>query len=529
MSGSNMPFRRVEMNRPNRSVFTLDNIKLMDCDMGLIYPVFGRKMVPGDKFKLGAEIICRANPMIAPIMHEINIFIHYFFIPLRIMWPKPQIPETAPKEEGSWEDFFTGGVDGLLEPVKPKWIPSSPAFRTTGTLWDYCEMPVDVDPVGSYPDPWLKRGYNFVWNEYYRDQNYMDEVDLDDESLKRRCWEKDYFTTALPWQQRGIAPALPVTGFTSAEFLGIINSPNPSNPSGGSAFWSEGITTRGDPELNNYWGGAQSINAARVREWFNNNRVDLSNATTFDVSDLRLAFQTQKFLERNARAGSRYIEQLRAHYGVSPRDDRLQRPEYVGGMRTPVIVSEVLQTSSSDTTSPQGNLAGHGMSVDRQFVGSYYAQEFGVMLGLMSIMPRSVYQQGIDREWLGETRYDELLPEFVNLSEQPVFNAELFATSNATENQGVFGFNGRFDEYRVGRNKVVGKMRSGVQDSLSFWHLARHFANRPALNREFLECNPRKDFLAVPSESAFIVTVGNRCRAVRPLPVYGTPGLVDHN
>lgn len=525
------PFQHVEMFRPRRSVFNLSEFKVMDADMGILYPVYGRKMVPGDHFNLGHEVVMRMNPSIVPLMHEVNIFLHTFFCPLRPMWPKPVYQTGQPQEQGSWEDFMTGGPDGLLEPQKPKWIPASPVHRTTGSKWDYFGFPVDVDPVGAYPDVWLKRGYNWIWNEYYRDQTYMDPVDLDYEPLLRRCWEKDYFTTALPWQQRGIAPALPITGITNASFLGSIEA-NQSTavPSNSGSLFRSTDGASGNVTLANYAPTvAQNPTIAGIRNWFNNNQVDLSNASTFDINDLRLAFQTQKFLERNARSGARYTEFLRAHWGVSPRDDRLQRPEYVGGARMPLVISEVLQTSSSDTTSPQGNLAGHGMALDRGRLGSYYAQEFGVIIILMSIMPRPVYQQGIDREWLGETRYDELLPEFVSLSEQPVYNAEIYATGTEAQNKGVFGFNPRFDEYRVGRNRVVGLMRSGVQGSLAFWHLGRHFASAPALNAEFLQCTPRKDWLAVPSQPAFIVTCGIRNRAVRPLPVVGTPGLIDHH
>lgn len=518
------PSHHVEMFRPNRSVFDLSYSMLFDCDMGQLVPVLGKKMVPGDHFKIANEIVIRMNPSVAPLLHEVNCFVHCFFVPLRLLWPKPQIPETAPKEDGSWEDYWTGGKDGTLEPIMPRWIPANwQATTQTGSLWDYFGFPVNVNPVGAYPDRWLLRSYNFIWNEYYRDQNYMDEVDLDNEDLKYRCWEKDYFTTALPWQQRGQAPALPVSGYT--EFLGYIASNTIANASNDSTVFR---TTNSNPDfrgLYHFNGSQPQSSVESIRAWFNNNRI---NATTFDVSDLRLAFQTQKFLERNARSGARYVEQLRAHFGVSPRDDRMQRPEYIGGTRSPIIFSEVLQTSSSDNTSPQGNLAGHGMTVDRQFVGSYYAQEYGVVMALMSIMPRPVYQQGIDREWLCETRYDELLPEFVALSEQPVYNAELYVNDQESENRGVFGFNGRYDEYRVARNRVCGKLRSGVTDSLSFWHVARYFAQRPALNSDFLKCQPRKDWLAVPSEPAWVVNYGNRIRAVRPLPVVGTPGLIDH-
>ncbi|QCS36892.1 major capsid protein [Tortoise microvirus 21] len=517
------PFQHVEMFRPNRSVFNRSRSKLFDCDMGQLIPVFIEKVVPGDKYKIGNEIIVRVQPMIAPILHEVNVFVHTFFVPLRLLWPKPQIPETAPQEDGSWEDYWTGGKDGMLELVKPKWIPQNWLLETAEhSLWDYCDMPVNVTDGGVYPDAWPRRAYNFIWNEYYRDQNYMDEVDFDDSSLKYRCWEKDYFTTALPWQQRGQAPALPVEGYT--EFLGkFLGVPNSSTTPAIQASWTKFGT--GPVTMENYSGTGSPVTSADLKSWFDNNQIQ---GYTFDVNDLRLAFQTQKFLERNARAGARYVEQLRAHFGVSPRDDRMQRPEYIGGTRSPLIVSEVLQTSSTDATSPQGNLAGHGMTVDRQFMASYYVQEYGIIMSLMSIMPRPVYQQGIDRVWLGDTRYDELLPEFVALGEQPIYGAELYYNNVKSENESVFGFQGRYDEYRVSRNTVCGIMRSQAQGSLAFWHLARDFSNRPQLNSDFLLCKPRKDWLAVPDESAFIVNYGSNVRAVRPLPVVGTPGLIDH-
>lgn len=537
------PFRHVERPRLNRSVFDLSHSKLFDCDLGQLIPVLNKRVLPGDHFKIGNEIIIRANPLVAPILHEINVYVHYFFVPLRLLWPKPS-PDGVLPEPGSWEDFFTGGPDGTLEPTKPKWVPSSPAQRAVHTLWDYFGFPVDVDPVGAYPDPWYLRAYNFIFNEYYRDQNYMQEVDFDDWQLKRRCWEKDYFTSALPWPQRGIAPSMPIDfqfAPTSAIFNGVFGDTNgifPVGLSDTSPVKFGGVvrgtsTDRGSISYLSEYSVPQfsyvpTINdtGQRFKQFLENNNVPLQDkitATTFDINDLRLAFRTQEFLERAARGGGRYTERLQSHYGVSPRDDRLQRPEYIGGTRSPVIVSEVLQTSSTVAGSPQGNLAGHGMSVSKKFAASYYVKEFGVILGIMSMMPRPVYQQGMERELLGETRYDEFLPEFVHLGEQPVLGAEVFVSNNANENQSVFGFNGRFDEYRVARNVVCGQMRNNVQDSLGFWHIARYFANRPQLNSDFLRCEPRKDYLAVPSEPGWIVHFGNTIRAVRPLPVIGIP------
>ena len=219
--------------------------------------------------------------------------------------------------------------------------------------------------------------------------------------------EKD-FTSSLPWQQRGTAPALPISGTTSAKWLNAHFSPLTGA--------TDNVMKISNSPTTSVIFGQNAVGQDNLYRVFNENTVDLSSASTFNVADLRLAFQIQKWMERNARAGARYTESLRAHFGVSPRDDRLQRPEYIGGSKTPVIVSEVLQTSSTDATSPQGNMAGHGISVASTFCGKYRATEHGIIMGIMSIMPRTMYQQGFDRSWLRRSRYDFYFPEFANLS-----------------------------------------------------------------------------------------------------------------
>ena len=232
-------------------------------------------------------------------------------------------------------------------------------------------------------------------------------------------------------------------------------------------------------------------------------------------------------MERNARAGVRYTEFLRAHFGVSPRDERLQRPEYIGGSKAPCIISEVLQTSSTDATTPQGNLAGHGITVSDAYCGKYHAQEFGLIIGIMSIMPRSAYSQGIDKQWLRKTKYDFYFPEFANLSEQAILNAEICATGTLSHNQDIFGYQGRYDEMRTKNSQIV----SGMRTTFDYWHLGRQFntGSPPVLNEAFIKCVPRKDIFAVPSEPGLIVNFANIIKAFRPLPYMAVPGLIDHN
>lgn len=498
---SNQVFQNVRNLHPGRSMFDLSYEKKFTADMGQLIPVMCDEVLPGDYFKISNQSVIRFQPLVAPVLHEIYQYVHYFFVPYRLLWD-------------DWEEFITGGTDGDYNDPPPEW---SPVDTASGSLWDFFGFPTGVVPTGALPLDFPRRAYNLVYNEYYRDETLQDEILLTSEVIKNRNWEKDYFTSALTDQQRGVAPALPITGTTSAHWTDqvIINNAAPGSLT---------VATGGaDPRIviNSAQGAENALNA------LNNNTVDLSVAATFDISDLRLAFQIQKFMERNQRSGVRYTEFLKAHYGISPRDDRMQRPEYIGGSKSPVIISEVLQTSSSDVTSPQGNLAGHGISVNAQFAGQYKALEFGLIIGIFSVMPRPAYQQGIDRQWLRKTRYDFPFPEFVNLSEQAITKAEICATGNSAHNTDIFGYQGRFDECRTKQSQICSQMR----DTFDYWHCGRIFdpLNPPALNSDFITCIPRKDIFAVPSEPGLLVSFGNSITAFRPLPLQAEPGLIDHN
>lgn len=491
-------FKRTGSVNPGRSVFDLSYTKKLTCDMGQLIPIMCDEVVPGDIFKIGAEIVIRFQPLVAPILHEINCFIHYFFVPYRLLW-------------SLWESFITGGQTGEDASVLPRWTPPATA---TNKLWDYLGFPTDSpqpDCEGALPMAFPRSAYNFIYNHFYRDENFITEVALDNEEILLRAWEKDYFTSALPFQQRGTSPALPIAGITNAEFDDVIIAQG---------------TTQRNIVLNEGLNTIQALSGVQqeLKDALSNNEVDLSQATSFNISDLRLAFSIQRWMERNARCGVRYVEFLGAHFGVNPRDDRLQRPEYIGGIKTPIVISEVLQTSSTDATSPQGNLAGHGITVDREYAGTYRATEFGLIMGIMSVMPKPAYQQGINRQWLRETRYDFYFPEFANLSEQAIIGAEIKATGETSENTSIFGYAGRYDEMRVKQNQVV----SGMRSLFDYWHLGRYFADPVLLNQSFLECVPRKDIFAVQDEHGLIVNVGNIIKAIRPIPVMSNPGLIDH-
>jgi len=498
-------FNKVVPARVGRSVFDLSYEKKFTGDMGFCYPSMCDEVVPGDFFKVGVDVVVRFLPLVAPVLHEINCYIHYFFVPYRLLWD-------------DWEDFITGGIDGNNESVLPRWNPGS---TSEGSLWDYFGFPVNVTPTGALPLAFPQRAYWMIYNEYYRDENVDAELDItvDRTFLFRRRWEKDYFTSALPWQQRGTAPALPISGTTSAVYpAGIaVNG-------AGSITQLGGLNTTIAGDATGLVGnGSGDINLHVAMAALNNNVVDLESASTFDIADLRLAIQIQRWMERNARCGARYTEFLRAHFGVAPTDERLDRPEYIGGTKLPVIVSEVRQTSATGAT-PQANLAGTAMAAASEYVAKYHVQEYGLIMGILSVVPRSLYQQGIDRQWLRRSRYDFYHPEFANLSEQAIERAEIYANGVEADNRAIFGYAGRYDELRTKRSMVCGALRS----TLDYWHISRQFSAAPELNSVFVECNPRKDFLAAPYEPTMVISVGNRIIASRPLPAVANPGYMDH-
>lgn len=496
-------YSKVRGVKVGRSLFPLDYSKKFSADMGWLYPVQCDEVVPGDVWNMSNEIVVRFQPMVAPILHEVNVYCHTFFVPYRLLW-------------SDWEDFITGGEDGRFPASIPTYTSNSDDV-VVGSLWDNFGFPM-VAGIQVNAFPFL--AYNFIWNEYYRDQNLMEELPVNVGTaqsptrfvMKRRCWEKDYFSSALPWQQRGIAPALPISGITSAVF--------------------DSIPIDGHQTNLQYSNVANKI-IENGKASLDKNVVDLSNASTFDVSDLRLAFQVQKWLERNARGGARYTEVLRSHFAVAPRDDRLQRPEFLGGTRSPVLVSEVLQSSETNTT-PQGTLAGHALVADGNHLCKYHVKEYGLIMTILSVRPKLGYNgQGVDRQWLRTNKYDYFWPEFQNLSEQAVYEAEIYATpdntahifSGETVEADFFGFQGRYNEMRSKNNMTCGELRG----ELSYWHLNRIFDSAPTLSGQFMTCEPSKRIFAVQNRAGMIINYGSRIRALRPMVAMPEPGLIDHN
>lgn len=530
-------FSKVGTLAPQRSVFDLSHDRKFDCDMGELVPILVEDCIPGDVFDLTNEVVVRFHqPLFAPLLHEVNVFVHYFFVPYRILWNDGKLwyghKLASTTETGSWERYLSGDEQGSVTYTVPRLNINT--FNAGSRLIDFL---YGIDPTGLTIDAGVQRPISFpyvayfrIWNEYYRNQTFQNEKNDSSGALLRRNWHRDYFTAALPWQQRGTAPALPITGFSSAvwDASDFSSAAFGQNYHGHQLVFDSGAASavaKVNEQIgfdNFAAGNAQS--AANARAFMNANQVDLSTGTTVDIAQFRLAFQLQKWLERNARAGVRYTEMLKSRFGVAPRDERLDRPEYIGGSKQPIIFSEVLKTSSDGTT-PQGNLAGHGISVNRQHCARYRVQEFGVIMGLMSVMPKTAYQQGINRCWLRDSKYEHYWPEFAHLSEQPIWGQEIYMASSAEgNNRTVFGYIGRYDEYRYRGSSVHGSLRS----ELDYWHLGRQFSSRPALNSDFLECNPRKDIYPAPTKPGMLVNFGNIVRAARPMPIIADPGLIDH-
>ena len=505
-----------------RNLFDLSHENKLTGEMGYCIPVMCEEVVPGDKFRVSTDSLVRLAPMLAPVMQNINVYMHYFFVPNRLIWD-------------DWEDFITGGKDGNDNSVAPT---ISITNARTSTLADYLGVPTGVTnalSVSALPF----RAYARVWNDWYRSEDLQDELvistasGLDETtstSLQRRGWQRDYFTSALPFRQRGSAVSLPLG--STAPIIGA-----ETTPLGGSTLDQNmvgkkvsmyrssentygGLSYAYDSETPQAQGTLKSIGLA----------ADLSDATAATINDIRRAFQVQRWLELNATAGCRYVESILAHFGVRSSDARLQRSEYLGGGRAPVMISEVLQHSADDgQPTPLGTMAGHGVSALKTFQFKKFFEEHGFVIGILSVMPRSSYYQGLSKMWTRNSRYDYYWPVFSHLGEDAVYNREIYAQGTDSDT-GVFGYQPRYQEYRKRYGSIHGDFRTAGMD---FWHLARKFNSLPALNSQFIACSPDNRIFAVPGTQEqpvdhLWIQLYNSVKALRPIPKYGTPGLIDH-
>jgi len=474
-------------------------------DAGKLIPILVDEALPGDTFKLNMTAFARLATPINPIMDNMYMDTHFFSVPMRLLWDNWQ------KFNG--EQIDPGDSIDYLIPTST----SPTGGYAEGSMSDYFGIPTKV--AGLEHSAMWHRAYNLVWNEWFRDENLQDSLTVSrgdgpdpdtDYTLQRRGKRHDYFTSALPWPQKGAAVQLPLG--TSAPVVSEDWNTYPS---------STAPVPLGTP-------GFQPTSQGTGYNWGTELYADLSDATAATINELRQAFQVQRLLERDARGGTRYIELIKSHFGVSSPDARLQRPEYLGGGSTAVNITPVTQQSASDATTPQGNLAAFGTANLHNHGFSKSFTEHCIIIGMVSVRADLTYQQGLNRMFSRSTRYDFYWPALSHLGEQSILNKEIFADGSATDDS-VFGYQERYAEYRYKPSTITSLFRSNATASLDAWHLSQDFASLPALNPSFIEDNPPIDrIVAVPSEPDFIFDSHMSLRCVRPMPVYSVPGLIDH-
>lgn len=603
-------FNTIPVAAPKRTPFNLSHRNLLTCEMGTLYPFLCEPVLPGETWKVSTEQIIRFSPLKAPIMTELDVYVHFYFVPTRIIWSQ-------------WEDFITGSHNGrkLDEdelPLYPRFVfaahqiskwakgndgsssdPTTPwLFSDDHTsplanrsLADYLDFQTykTGEAQGNFVTDYAVdalpfRAYQKIFFDYYMDENLYDpdgrftdilesEIERDGDlavgaphiptegtptyseiiynmmTKRRRAWRKDYFTSALPWAQKGDDVLIPGSGGSVSGTLQRNFSPVSSD----NKFLNDFVSVRdagiGNVQALSASASGESLSPHAVRLDapvggdvttnfglnVDNFSVDLSSVGEGTIRELWRAFAAQRFLQRRAIGGTRYIEQNLSMFGARSSDGRLQRSEYLGGMKQPVVVSQILQTSQTtegENGSPLGMPAGNAVSVGGKPGFKRTFEEYGYVIGIMSIMPRSDYMQGIPRKYQKTDPYDFYWPQFAKIGEQEIKNSELFFDASPTsngqpkDNDGVFGYAPRYSEYKFIPNRIHGDFK----DTLSFWHLGRAFSEIPKLNKDFIDCRPSSRIFAVDDTDSDLALVSNhlwvemalKVKALRPMPMHGT-------
>lgn len=508
-------FSQVPQAKIQRSTFDRSHGYKTTFDAGNLVPFFLDEVLPGDTFNCKVSAFARLATPIYPIMDNMFMDTHFFFVPTRLVWDNFKKFMGEQTNPGDSIDY-TVPVTGM-----------SGVHAAAGGILDYMGLPTGVS---IQPNILPIRAYWLIYDEWFRDQNLQNSAGVakDDtgtvitnstdytwNGIAKRGKRHDYFTSCLPWPQKGDSIDLPLGDKAPIAMDTLVNS----NVSVYSTAYSEYRSLDTDMSLLNL--------SATAGTEVNNIYADLSTATAATINQLRQAFQIQKLLERDARGGTRYIEIIRSHFGVTSPDARVQRPEYLGGGSSAINITPIAQTSET-TTTPQGNLAAMGTAsfTDHGFTKSF--TEHGYVIGIVSVRADLTYQQGVNRMWSRSTRYDFFWPSLAHIGEQAVLNKEIYANGTATDDQ-VFGYQERYAEYRYKPSQITGQLRSSHATSLDAWHLSQDFAGVPILNATFIEENPPIDrCIAVPSEPHFIFDSYISLRCARPIPLYSVPGLIDH-
>lgn len=538
-SSSQHRFSRVPRVNVGRSMFRRNHTVKTSFDADYLVPIYVDEVLPGDTFQLRLSSVARVNTPAVPFMDNLYMDFFFFYCPNRILW-------------NNWEKFMGAQVDpgDSIDYTVPQ-IDIPGGGWVLNSLADYFGLPVgDYTDASADPNALHFRAYNLIWNEWFRDQNIQDSktVDLDDGpdseadyKLLKRNKKHDYFTSCLPWPQKGTEIDLPLG--TSAPILASGDlAPVTTNQY---VDWSNTADTN-----YHFQGGTGTQAVHGSGTWSNSNPLkfgsvtglkiqetdiestltaNLTEATAATINELREAFQLQRMMERDARSGTRYCEVLMSHFGVmDPSHAVLQRPEYLGGGSTPIQITPIPQTSESGTTD-QGHLAAVGYHAQSGVGFNKSFTEHGVIIGLANVRADLTYQRGINRMWSRQTREEFYFPALAHLGEQAVLRKELYTDNVEANNNYVFGYQERWAEYRFKPNIVTGKMHSYGGASLDVWHLAQEFDSIPSLNSDFItSAVPLDRVVSVPDEDHIIFDGYFDVKCIRPMPLYSQPGLIDH-
>lgn len=559
-----------------RTKFDRSHVYKTTFDSGKLIPVFVDEVLPGDTTRMSVNYFARLATPIKPIMDNIYLDWFFFFVPNRLVWEH-------------WQNFCfeQEDPDDSTDYVIPTVSANGNSENAyIGSLWDYFGLPVNTSGNLSGISALPFRGVYLIWNEWFRDENLQKSVKIQKgdtnevlnsaRAAEQPSWvfssgtsivpglacpprgkRHDYFTSALPWTQKGpgvsiglagtasIVDPSPGTGFllhSSDSELAAVTAVEPDTSHTGGhriAYGTNSIKFNRRGSGSDYSGvggfagntsGLVTMDAQPASTYLGNDSyVDLDTSSMFTINSLRTAFQMQKFYERLARGGSRYTEVLRSFFGVVSPDARLQRPEFLGSFTKMVNVNPIAQTSATDSTSPQGNLSAYGVTAAKFHGFTKSFVEHGYIIGFVCARADLTYQQGINKMWLRSTVYDFYWPTFAHLGEQAIELREIYAQGSEADTS-VFGYQERYAEYRYKPSQITGKFRSSVTGgNLDVWHLSQFFSNAPTLNEEFITENPPIErIIAVPSEPEFLLDIGFKYTTVRPMPMFGTPGLVDH-